>query len=467
MNIKEIFTSNDYLGLTCEIKGWITTSRVQSNLAFIYINDGSCLTSLQIVIEFDDDIDTDNKNKLKELSKSVCISVYGEITKSPAKEQLFELKTDLDNLKIIGTVNPDHFPLAKKAHGLDYVRKYPHLRVRTNTFGMLARIRNTCSFATHTYFQNLKYINVHTPIITSNDCEGAGETFTVTNIDTRINDMIKNNKINYKNDFFEKKAFLTVSGQLHAESYAIGLSKVYTFGPTFRAENSNTSRHLAEFWMVEPEAAFISFDELMNLAENYIKFCIKKVLEDNIDDLEFIDKYIYKGKKEFLENLIESSFKKISYTEVVEILINDYDDKSKFDKIEKWGDDLNSSQEKYITSKYGPTIVYDYPKEIKSFYMKVNKDGKTVQAMDILVPEIGEIIGGSMREENYENLVEVIKNKNINEDNLSWYLDLRRFGSAPHGGFGLGFERLIMLITGLSNIKDCIPFPRYPTSCIN
>ena len=221
MNIKEILTDNICKGLTCEIKGWITTSRVQSNLVFISINDGSCLTSLQVVIELKDDIDIDNKNKLKELSKSVCVSVYGEILSSPAKGQLFELKTDLDNLKIIGTVNPDNFPLAKKAHSLDYVIKYPHLRVRTNTFGMVARIRNTCSFATHKYFQNLKYINVHTPIITSNDCEGAGETFTVTNIDTRINDMIKNNKINYKNDFFEKKTFLTVSGQLHAESYAI------------------------------------------------------------------------------------------------------------------------------------------------------------------------------------------------------------------------------------------------------
>lgn len=267
--------------------------------------------------------------------------------------------------------------------------------------------------------------------------------------------------------FFKKKAFLTVSGQLQAESYAIGLSKVYTFGPTFRAENSNTSRHLAEFWMVEPEAAFITFDNLMTLAENYIKYCIKKVLKKNSDDIKFIDKFIKKDQENFLEKLVENKFNRISYTEAIDILKNDYNKNSLYDKIENWGCDLNSEQEKYITQKYGPTIIYNYPKKIKSFYMKPNEDNKTVQAMDILVPGIGEIIGGSMREESYKKLLENMKEKNINPDNLSWYLDLREFGTAPHGGFGLGFERLIMLITGLVNIKDCIPFPRYPGNCIN
>ena len=470
LSIKDIINNSNFIGLTLEINGWVTTSRLQTNILFVTINDGSSQENLQIVIEMNYYIDSDKKSKIKNITKGASIKVYGEIVNSPASGQNCELKADFDDFTIIGTIDPEKYPLSKKAHGLDYIRKYPHLRVRTNTFGIVARIRNTCSYATHKFFQNNGYINVHTPIITSNDCEGAGETFTVTNM---LKDKItnlktdKDNSLLYNDDFFQKKAFLTVSGQLQAESYAIGLSKVYTFGPTFRAENSNTSRHLAEFWMVEPEAAFITFDNLMTLAENYIKYCIKKVLKKNSDDIKFIDKFIKKDQENFLEKLVENKFNRISYNEAIDILKNDYNKNCLYDKIENWGCDLNSEQEKYITQKYGPTIIYNYPKKIKSFYMKSNEDNITVQAMDILVPGIGEIIGGSMREESYEKLLENMKEKNINPDNLSWYLDLREFGTAPHGGFGLGFERLIMLITGLANIKDCIPFPRYPGNCIN
>ena len=356
----------------------------------------------------------------------------------------------------------------KKRHSLEFIREHPHLKVRTNIGAIVARIRNTCSFATHEFFQKKDFIYVHTPLITSNDCEGAGETFTITTTHPVNKNVILKEDLNtFKNDFFGKQAFLTVSGQLQVESYAMGLKNVYSFGPTFRAEKSNTSRHLAEFWMIEPEACFITFEELMILSESYLKFCINRVLEKNCDDLNLLNKFISKGIKNSLETIVKNKFKRLSYTEAIDYLQKHYTNKVEYE-LPKWGDDLNSEQEKYLTSLFGPTILYNYPKEIKSFYMKINPDGKTVQAMDIIVPGIGEIIGGSMREDKYEILKDVMVTKGLLKNgHLNWYLDLRKYGSCPHGGFGLGFERLIMLVTGLKNIKDCIPFPRYPKHCIN
>jgi len=468
MEIKSIIENyNNYLNKEISVNGWINNARIQTNIAFIALNDGSCQSTLQIVIEFNEETSCSEKlQDLKSLSKGASISITGKIIESPGKGQPFEMKSELSQMIINGKVISNEYPLSKGKHSLEYIRQFPHLRVRTNTFGMIARVRNTCTFATHKFFQSKGYMNVHTPIITSNDCEGAGETFTVTTLNNDKSN-INNVKTTYENDFFNKKTFLTVSGQLQGESYAMGLSKIYTFGPTFRAENSNTSRHLAEFWMIEPEAAFVSFEELMELAEDYIKFCVNEVITNNYDDIIFIDKFIRKGQLKFLEDLIKTPFKKLTYSDAIDILQKDYNENVKYEKIDKWGIDLNSEQEKYLTSKFGPVIVYNYPKDIKSFYMKLNQDNSTVQAMDILVPNIGELIGGSMREENYDKLKKVMIAKDMNIDHLSWYLDLRKYGSAPHGGFGLGFERLIMLISGISNIKDCIPFPRYPSHCIN
>ena len=471
MDIKSLVLTQKYLDKYITINGWINNSRIQSNIVFISITDGGCQKCLQIVINLDreendsgkdwKDSEKDKKQsmKLQQITKGVSIKAYGILIKSPAKGQLYELQMNLDDLEILGEVNAKEYPFAKKRHTLEHVRKFPHLRVRTNTISMVSRIRNTCSFATHQFFQEKGFINVQTPIITSNDCEGAGEAFVISNS--------KDSNGN-STSFFNKLCYLTVSGQLQAESYALGLSKVYTFGPTFRAEKSNTSRHLSEFWMVEPEICFISFEELMQLSEDYIKFCLEKVFDKNADDLDFINKFVSKGHKDKLHSILTTKFKRISYTEAVDILINDYNKKKpEYSEIKEWGEDLNSEQEKYLTSKFGTTVVYNYPKKIKSFYMKSNDDDElqTVQAMDILVPDIGELIGGSMREDDYDKLSLNMDERGINKDSLSWYLDLRKYGTAPHGGFGLGFERLIMLITGISNIRDSIPYPRYPKNC--
>ena len=472
MNIKLIIgNAEEYIdNKPIKICGWVNNSRIQSNIGFISLNDGSCHTSIQVVFDINESEKEEYDDLLSNITKGASLEIIGNLKSSPAKGQKYELKTELHNILLHGKVDVSTYPISKKKHSMEFIRQYPHLRVKTNTFGTVARIRNTCSIATHKFFQSKNFLYVHTPIITSNDCEGAGETFTVTNIlDDKVSNIpIKKNSdsIDIQNDFFSKRAHLTVSGQLHVESYAMGLSNVYTFGPTFRAEKSTGSRHLAEFWMIEPEISFCTFEELLCLAEDYIKFCISEVLEQNNDDINFINKFILKGHRETLENIAKSKFKRITYTEAVNILQKDFTKKSKYPKMEKWGDDLSSEQEKYLTYKFGPTIVYDYPKEIKSFYMKINEDGKTVQAMDILVPGIGELIGGSMREDDYEKLLNIITKNGLEVEKLSWYLDLRKYGSAPHGGFGLGFERLIMLITGLSNIKDCIPFPRYPGHCI-
>jgi len=353
------------------------------------------------------------------------------------------------------------------------------LRARTNVGAVMMRFRNTCATATHEFFQSQGFMYIHTPILTANDCEGAGELLTVTTTHPASNPkapIMREDLFNHKNDFFKKPVFLTCSGQLHGEDYACGCAKrIYTFGPTFRAEESHTSRHLAEFWMIEPEISFLSFEELKDWAARYTIHCCKCILERHQDDLAFIDRFVDKGRTELLQNIVDQGFKQVSYTEAIQILQEDYEEdadglsKHGYDKVSEWGIDLNSDQEKYLTKKLGPIIVYDYPKAIKSFYMKANpvdSEGReTVQAMDMLVPGIGELIGGSMRINDYDELGKAMKQKRMNADALQWYRDLRRFGNAPHGGFGLGFERLIMLVTGLSNIKDCIPFPRFTGHC--
>ena len=456
------------------VSGWISNLRLQSNNGFIHLNDGSCFTTLQLVMDYSDIEKIQYKNVFDNLVKHVSITVSGILVPSPAKGQDIELKTSLKYIKIHGHLDISDYPLSGKKHSFEYLRNYPHLRVRTNYTASMSRIRSSCSFATHQFFNSKNFCYVHTPIITTNDCEGAGETFTLTSLNlSKIptkKDKTGNRKVQYNKDFFGERTNLTVSGQLHVESYALGLNRVYTFGPTFRAENSNTSRHLSEFWMIEPEICFIDLNQLMSLAEDYVKFCIEYVMKNNLDDLVFFNQRVSKGRLDVLKKILSQDFKKITYTQAIDLLQNDWKENSKLYNKPKWGDDLGSDQEKYITKKLGTTFVYNYPKKIKSFYMKKNLgengDVITVQAMDLLVPVIGELIGGSIREDDYDILLQSLLEKNILQEDLQWYLDLRKFGSTPHGGFGLGFERLIMLITGISNIRDAIPFPRYPKHCI-
>jgi asparaginyl-tRNA synthetase len=464
MLIKDILSSSEDLVLNKKlcVSGWVMTSRIQKNLGFISLNDGSCHNSLQIVL---DEENIKEHPNIKLISKGISLSINGIIIESPKPNQRYEMKCNSNNVTIHGKIPAEKYPMSKGKHSLEHLRQHLHLRIRTNVISSVSRIRSTCSFATHEFFRNNNFTYVQTPLITTNDCEGAGETFTVTNLlHNNIKEIPqdKNGVIDYNNDFFGEKAFLTVSGQLHVESFALGLNKVYTFGPTFRAEKSNTTRHLAEFWMIEPEICFINLNQLMDLSENYIKYCIQKVFDSNLDDLEFMNlKFNKSGNLDDLKNILNSRFKRITYTEAIDFLKENFKD-----NIVEWGDDLSSEQEKFITKNMGPTIVYNYPSKIKSFYMKKNTDNKTVQAMDVLVPGIGELIGGSIREDNYEKLIESINDKNIDASSLNWYLELREFSTTPHGGFGLGFERLIMLITGLTNIKDCIPFPRSNGNCL-
>ena len=466
--------SSDYLGQDIQVCGWIETMRVQKvdGIAFISLNDGSSVQTLQVIL------DPQSPEELAQLgsiyqdgTKGVSIELQGKVVESPAKGQDIEIRCH--QLKVLGKVKADEYPIAKKKLSLDHLRKYPHLRIRTKTIAAISRIRNACSLATHQFFQKHKFQYVHTPLITGNDCEGAGETFDLSN------------KLSSEELFFGKKTNLTVSGQLHGETYATGLGDIYTFGPTFRAENSNTTRHLAEFWMIEPEMCFIEMTDLIDIAEDYLKYCISYCLENNSDEIDFFTQKYQENLREELEKIIAKPFARMTYTEVIETLLGEIgqgraiirDNKlenRKFKKIAKgkhvfeekifWGCDLASEHEKYMTDKIigGPLIITDYPKQIKSFYMKENEDGQTVQAMDLLVPNIGELIGGSMREENYDILKSKMEEKELNID---WYLDLRKYGSVPHGGFGMGFERLIMLMTGIYNIRDVIPYPRYPKHC--
>ncbi len=470
--IAEILESDQFLQ-EFHVNGWVRSFR--SN-RFIALNDGSALKNLQCVIDFEN---TDEE-LLKRINVGAAISVKGTLKESLGSQQRVEI--EVTELEILGDANPEDVKLtilSPKKHSMEKLREQAHLRVRTNTFGAVMRVRSKLSFAVHKYFQEKNFHYVNTPIITGSDAEGAGEMFRVTSLDLKNPPKNEDGSINYKEDFFGKETNLTVSGQLEAEAFALGLGQVYTFGPTFRAENSNTSRHLAEFWMIEPEVAFCDLDGNMDLAEEFIKYVLKYVLKHCKEDLEFLaerqaneDKLKPKAERsdmtllEKLNFVLDNNFKRVSYTEAIEILKNSKPNKKKkFNYvIEEWGADLQSEHERYLVEKHfkSPVILFDYPAKIKAFYMRLNEDGKTVRAMDILFPGIGEIVGGSQREERLEVLKEKMDELNIPEEELWWYLDTRKFGTCVHSGFGLGFERLVQFTTGMTNIRDVIPFPRTP-----
>ena len=469
-SIRDILNSSRLLDKKVSISGWVRTFRANR---FIALNDGSCLSNLQCVIDFEN---TDDE-VLKAISTGAAIKVVGTLVSSQGAKQNVELK--VDSCDILGDSEPETYPIQPKKHSFEFLRENAHLRTRTNTFGAVMRIRSNLSFAIHEYFKNNGFYYVHTPIITASDAEGAGEQFRVSTLDIKNPPIDENGSIDYKKDFFGKETNLTVSGQLEAEAYAMSMGKVYTFGPTFRAENSNTSRHLSEFWMIEPEVAFMDINGNMKLAENFLKYILSYIVNNNIEDLRFLENRLIDEEKQKPQNersdlslieklkfVIENNFKIITYTEAFEILRNCKPNKKKKFKylIDKWGTDLQSEHERFLVEKEFkcPVIIYNYPAKIKSFYMRLNDDGKTVRAMDILFPGIGEIVGGSEREERLEVLLKKIKEVGIDEKELWWYTDLRKFGTAVHSGFGLGFERLVMFATGMSNIRDVIPFPRTP-----
>ena len=451
-------TPND-IGKDLKIMGWIKSARISKNFSFVELNDGSCFNNLQIVVNADL---TGYENITSKFSTGASISAVGKLVKSQGKEQAFELVAQ--NIEIIGECDPEKYPLQKKRHSFEFLREIAHLRARTNTFGAVARVRNALAFATHEFFQQKGFLYVNTPIITSADCEGAGEMFRVSTLDPKKLPKTDKNQIDYSKDFFEKPAYLTVSGQLEGETYACALSDIYTFGPTFRAENSNTSRHLAEFWMIEPEMAFADITDNMNCAEQYIKHCIKYTLEKYPQDLEFFNKFISPGIIEKLKNVLDNPFERLEYTKAIEILKNA---PKKFEYKVEWGTDLQSEHERYLAEEHfkKPVILYNYPAHIKAFYMRQNDDGKTVAAMDILVAGIGEIIGGSQREERLDLLEAKMQKLGLDTQSYWWYLELRKYGSVPHAGFGLGFERLVQFVTGMENIRDVIPYPRFPGHC--
>lgn len=442
-------------GQPVTVCGWVRTRRESKGFAFVVLNDGSTQDTLQLVV-------AENTPAFKELLRcntGAAIMAKGILKESPGKGQKFEV--DVSEIEVFGEADPDSYPLQKKGHTLEFLREIGHLRSRTNTFGAVFRVRNILAAAVHEFFQVRGFVWVHTPIITSSDCEGAGELFSVTSLDLENLPRAKEGKIDFVQDFFGKQAFLTVSGQLEAEFLAMSLGNVYTFGPTFRAENSNTTRHLSEFWMIEPEMAFADLIDDMQLAEDFFHFLCRKVLERGGSELAFLEKQYKRISVEELNSLSEMSFVQITYTDAIRELKKAGE---KFEFPVEWGSDLQSEHERYLTDRVFkcPVIVKDYPKEIKAFYMRLNPDGKTVAAMDILVPKIGEIIGGSQREERLEILEERMRQTGVPAENLQWYLDLRRFGSAPHAGFGLGFERFVQYITGMVNIRDVIPCPRAP-----
>ncbi|MFQ5730851.1 MAG: asparagine--tRNA ligase [Planctomycetaceae bacterium] len=437
------------------VKGWIRTARKQPKFAFVELNDGSCLKNLQVVIDATVD---EYQAFVKSLSTGAAIGVQGELRESPGKGQRIELHAA--SVEIIGEADPDEYQLSKKRHSFEFLRTIAHLRPRTNSFGAVARVRNAVCRSIHNFFQSRGFLYVHTPIITTSDCEGAGEMFQVTTMDLARLAQIQT-ELNYDFDFFGKPASLTVSGQLEAEIYATSIGDCYTFGPTFRAENSNTSRHLAEFWMIEPEMPFCDLDDDMTLAEAFIKAIVRDVLDRCPADMEFFNLRIDKTVLATLHNVLDSEFIRLSYTEAVAIL--EQADR-KWDYPVAWGRDLQSEHERFLTEEHfkQPVILHDYPRSIKPFYMRCNDDGKTVRAMDVLVPRVGEIIGGSQREERYDVLVERIKECGMEPDVYWWYLELRKFGTVPHAGFGLGLERMVQFVTGMQNIRDVIPFPRTP-----
>ncbi|MDR0606448.1 MAG: asparagine--tRNA ligase [Bacteroidales bacterium] len=437
------------------VKGWVRTKRGNNNVAFIALNDGSTVLNIQVVV----DIDKFDENKIKQITTGTSLSVTGKLVVSTGKGQSVEILAD--EIEILGLADTETFPLQKKGHSMEFLRSIAHLRPRTNYFGCVLRLRHAMAFAIHKYFNDNGFFYLHTPIITSADAEGAGEMFRVTTLNLDNIPRDEHGKVNYSEDFFGKPTNLTVSGQLNGEMGAMALGKIYTFGPTFRAENSNTPRHLAEFWMIEPEMAFYDLQDNMDTAEEFIKYCIHYALENNFDDLQFLNDFFDKELINRLQTIIDVDFIRLSYTEAIDILINSG---RKFEFKVAWGTDLQAEHERYLVEQHfkKPVILIDYPKEIKAFYMKQNEDGNTVRAMDVLFPKIGEIIGGSQREESLEKLLSAIQERNMSQDELRYYLDTRRFGTAIHSGFGLGFERLLLFVTGMTNIRDVIPFPRTP-----
>lgn len=444
-------------GAIVNVRGWVRTHRSSKSVDFIALNDGSTIKNVQIVV----DPSKFDPETLKQITTGSCISANGELVQSQGAGQSVELQCR--ELEVYGLCGSD-YPMQKKGQSFEYMRQYAHLRLRTNTFGAVMRIRHNMAIAIHKYFHDHGFFYFHTPLITASDCEGAGQMFQVTTKNLYDLKKDKDGKIIYDDDFFGKQTSLTVSGQLEGELGATALGAIYTFGPTFRAENSNTPRHLAEFWMIEPEVAFIDLNDLMDLEEDFIKYCVQWALDNCKDDLEFLNKMIDKTLIERLRSVVEGSFVRLEYTEGIRILEEAVKNGHKFEFPVSWGIDLASEHERYLVEQHfkKPVIMTGYPKAIKAFYMKINEDGKTVQGTDVLFPQIGEIIGGSVREENYDKLMGEITERNIPMKDMWWYLDTRKYGTCPHGGFGLGFERLILFVTGMQNIRDVIPFPRTP-----
>lgn len=469
----------DVLGLKPEgqeitIKGWVRTKRESSNVSFIALNDGSTIHNIQGVVENG----VVSEETMKLVTTGSCLALTGVLVESGGKGQSVEL--NVQSILVYGTADPEKYPLQPKKHSLEFLREIAHLRPRTNTFSAILRVRHALAFAVHQYFNQNRFFYLHTPIITGSDAEGAGEMFRVTTLDLKNPPLKEDGTVDFQEDFFGKETNLTVSGQLEGELGALALSKIYTFGPTFRAENSNTARHLAEFWMIEPEMAFYELEDNMNLAEDFIKYLIKYVLENCEDDLNFLESRLLDEEKtkkkeeqsemtlkEKLRFVLDNTFERLTYTEAIDILVNsNHHKKNKFQYPVQWGIDLQSEHERYLVEKHfkKPVILTNYPKQIKAFYMKQDADGKTVRAMDVLFPGIGEIIGGSQREDDLEKLLTRSKEVGIEEKTIWWYLETRKFGSAPHSGFGLGFERMVQFVTGMGNIRDVIPFPRTPKS---
>ncbi len=470
ISINHILNSDKHLNKNVSISGWVRTFRANR---FIALNDGSCLNNIQCVVDFE----KTEQEILKKITTGAALNIKGKIIESEGSQQSVEIM--VDECEILGESNPETYPIQPKKHSFEFLRENAHLRTRTNTFSAVMRIRSNLSFAIHEYFKKNGFYYVHTPIITSSDAEGAGEQFRVSTLDIKNPPHKDDGQVDFSKDFFGKETNLTVSGQLEAEAYAMSMGKVYTFGPTFRAENSNTSRHLSEFWMIEPEVAFMDIEGNMKLAEDFLKYILSYLIDHSSDDLKFLENRLIAEEKQKPQNersvmtLIEklrfvtqNDFKIITYSEAFEILKNCKPNKKKKFKyiIDEWGNDLQSEHERYLVEKEFkcPVIIYNYPAKIKSFYMRLNEDGKTVRAMDILFPGIGEIVGGSQREERLDVLINKIKEVGIDEKELWWYIDLRKFGTAVHSGFGLGFERLVMFATGMTNIRDVIPFPRTP-----
>ncbi len=456
--IKSLFRNKeDYIGKTITVGGWVRSNRGSKNFGFLVLNDGTFFEPLQVV--YSDKLD--NFSEISKLNVGTALIVSGTLVETPNSKQPFEIQAD--SVEIEGPSTPD-YPLQKKRHSLEYLRTIPHLRARTNTFQAVFRVRSLAAYAIHKFFNERNFIYVHTPLITGSDCEGAGEMFRVTTLDLENLPLTDDGKVDNTKDFFNKVTNLTVSGQLNGETYAQAFKNIYTFGPTFRAENSNTTRHAAEFWMIEPEIAFADLKDDMLLAESMLKYIIRYVMDNAPEEMQFFNQFIDPGLIDRLNNVLENDFGHVTYTEAIEILEKN---NANFDYPVHWGSDLQTEHERYLTEEVfkRPVFVTDYPKEIKAFYMKLNDDGKTVAAMDCLVPGIGEIIGGSQREDNYELLKKRLQELNLNEEDYGFYMDLRKYGSTRHAGFGLGFERCVMYLTGVSNIRDVIPFPRTVNNC--